>query len=126
MKGLLEYLKVENISHPAPSDLEIGLVLDNTTSLHISNFISEVFNKEVVNFSCKNNGLESTILVVSENKKLQFRNKIGSQNYSYIITDQSDILLESNKLVCEKQTQFIKKIKKYGQTKGWKKGNTTV
>lgn len=123
MKGLLEYLKVENISHPAPSDLEIGMVVSETISDSISKFITEVFNDEIVTFNCKSNGVESSIIVVSESKKLQFTNESNSHNFSYIITDKSDLLLESNSESLTKKVNFGKALKKYGNEKGWQKGN---
>lgn len=123
MKGLLEYLKVENISHPAPSDLEIGMVVSDAISSNISNFISEVFNDEIVTFNCKSNGVESSIIVVSESKKLQFTNESNSHNFSYIITDKANLLLESNNERLDKKIKFGKVLKKYGNEKGWKKGN---
>lgn len=123
MKGILEYLKVENISHPAPSDLEIGMVVEENISIDISKFVSEVFNGEIVTFNCKSNGVESSIVVVSETKKLQFTNESNTHNFSYIITDKSDLLLESNSDKTEKRVHFTKKLNKYGSEKGWKKGD---
>lgn len=121
-KSLLEYLKIENISHPAQSDVEIGMKTCEQESAIISKFISKVFVNEAVNFSCKNNGIESCIVIQSKNKKMQltFESSVGI--ISYIITDTNDLLLETVKeKTFNKKYILKKKLIEYGEKEGWVK-----
>lgn len=122
MKGLLEYLKIENISHPAPSDVEIGMLIGEKKSSYISKFISDVFENETVTFNCKSNGIESYVVIISETKKMQFTFEDSNSKFSYIITDTNDVLLESMKDdSCSKANILKERLKEYGNKKRWVK-----
>lgn len=85
MKSILSYLNMSNVSHPAPSDLEIGLRIGEAMSASLSKKISSIFDNEYVTFSCKNNGFETVIQVLSENKKLQL--SLSEREFNAIIIE---------------------------------------
>lgn len=121
MRGLLEYFKIENISHPASSDLEIGMKMDEKITKHISSFISNVFENEVVKFHCRSNGIESYVVVNSNTKKLQFTVECSTNNYDYVIVGNGDVLLESQKAEVKNTSAFKNTLNEYGTRKGWDK-----
>lgn len=121
MRGLLEYFKLENISHPATSDLEIGMKLDEKFTKHISSFISNVFENEIVKFHCRTNGIESYVVVNSDTKKLQFTVECENKNYSYIIKNVDDVLLETRKAEVKNTSAFKNTLNEHGELKGWNK-----
>ncbi len=95
--------------------------LDEKLTKHISSFISSVFENEFVKFNCKNNGIESCVVVTSDTKKLQFTVEGTTDTYNYIVTSKDDVLLESNKTVVENTTVFKNTLNEYGTSKGWNK-----
>ena len=119
MKGLLEYFKLENISHPATSDIEIGMLVEEKYAKHISSFVSNVFENEIVKFNCKTNGIESYVVVISETKKMQFTYEDGTTNYNYIISSLDDVLLESKNAEVSNTSAFKNTLNEYGSQKGW-------
>ena len=119
MVSLLSYFKLEGVSHPATSDLEIGLNIDEKYATQISNLISTVFENEIVNFNCKNNGIESYVIVASDTKKLQFT--MECDKYKYFIIDVDNNVLESISCVVKNHTTFKKNINENIKTRNWNK-----
>ncbi len=117
MKGILEYFKIEKVSHPATSDIQIGMNIDEKTSSYISELVSNVFENEIVIFYCNYNGINSDITVISESKKLQLIKE--NNKFNYKIVDSENILLESVKTNFTSVRDFKIKIKEYGDKKGW-------